>query len=41
MKNGSIHWVMYFSNDRVRVLGGCRDGLLGCDSFPCIGGVFF
>ena len=28
-------------NDRVRVLSGCQDGLLGCDSFPCIGRVFF
>ena len=27
-------------NDRVRVLSGCQDGLLGCVSFPCIGGVF-
>ena len=28
-------------NDRVRVLTGCQDSLVGCESFPCIGVYFF
>ena len=41
MKNGSIHWVMCLINDRVRVLSGFQDSLVGCESFPCIGVYFF
>ena len=39
MKNGRIHWLMYLMT-WVRVLSGCQDSLVGCESFQSIGGVF-